>query len=93
MQTVIGLKELRTNTEKYIKAVKRGRSFVVVRRSRPVFHLVPPAVDEWGDEGVWETALDLRNEPGGGIEVGKLLQMIRKLNAEQRKKVPAKTRR
>ena len=37
MNTIIGLKELRQNTEKYIGAVKRGRSFTVVRRSKPIF--------------------------------------------------------
>lgn len=88
---IIGLKELRTNTEKYIGAVKRGRSFTVVRRSAPVFHITPVPVDEWGDTGTWETALDLRGEPGGGVEAGKLLRMMQKIDAKQRRKIPAQT--
>jgi len=88
---IIGLKELRNNTEKYISAVKRGRSFTVVRRSRPIFRVSPEPVDKWGDEGVWETILDLRCEPNGGIEAGKLLEMIKTFDAKQRRKVSAKT--
>ncbi len=91
MQTIIGLKELRSNTEKYIGAVKRGRSFTVVRRSEPVFYLAPVPVDEWGDEGTWETVLDLRGEPNGGIEAGKLLEMMKTFDAKQSRKVSAKT--
>ncbi|MFT5036899.1 MAG: antitoxin (DNA-binding transcriptional repressor) of toxin-antitoxin stability system [Candidatus Azotimanducaceae bacterium] len=39
---IIGLKELRVNTEKYIIAASKGESFMVVRRSKPVFILLPP---------------------------------------------------
>lgn len=88
---IIGLKELRTNTEKYIGAVKRGRSFTVVRRSAPVFHIAPVPVDEWGDTGTWETVLNLRGEPSGGIEARKLLRMMQKIDAKQRRKISAQT--
>ena len=53
---IVGLKELRQNTERYISEVNRGKSFTVVRRSKPIFRILP--VDEWGDEGIWETVLD-----------------------------------
>ncbi len=56
MNKIIGLKELREHTETYISQVKKGRSFTVVRKSRPVFLITP--VDEWGDDGVWETVVD-----------------------------------
>ena len=45
--TIIGLKELRENIEEYIGKVEKGKSFVVVRRSHPVFKIAP--VDAWGD--------------------------------------------
>ena len=80
MNAIIGLKELRTNTEKYINAVKRGRSFTVVRRSRPVFRVIPEPSDEWGDDGVWETLLDFNKARKGGVpatEVLTTLQAIR----------------
>jgi len=74
---ILGLKELRGNTDKYINAVGKGHIFTVVRRSKPIFKMVP--VDEWGDEGTWETIVDFSNEKGGGIEAGKLLKMLQKI--------------
>lgn len=41
MATIIGLKELRENTEAVAERAKRGESFVVVKRSKPIFRLVP----------------------------------------------------
>lgn len=90
MSSIIGLKELRNNTEKYIGAVKRGRSFTVVRRSAPVFHLTPVPVDEWGDEGVWETVLDLTKGEDKKITAGELLEMFHRIDAEQGRKIPKK---
>jgi prevent-host-death family protein len=37
----VGLKELRENMGKYIKEVQKGRTFIVLRRSKPVFKIVP----------------------------------------------------
>ena len=48
MTKIIGLKDLRENTEQYISSVKKGKSFLVVRRSKPIFRVSP--VDEWGDD-------------------------------------------
>lgn len=39
--SIIGLRELRENMEKYIREVRKGRSFIVVRRSKPIFKIVP----------------------------------------------------
>lgn len=77
MNTIIGLKELREDTERYIGAVKRGRSFTVVRRSRPIFKVVP--VDEWGDEGQWETAVDFTKVRKDGVSAGEVLKTLRKI--------------
>lgn len=63
--TIIGLKELRENMDNYISQVKKGRSFVVVRKSKPVFRLEP--LDEWGDEGVWEKVVDFTKIKKGGV--------------------------
>ena len=43
---IIGFKDLRLNADKYISAIARGKSFTVVRRSKPIFNITP--VDEWG---------------------------------------------
>lgn len=91
MTTIIGLKELRENTEKYIGAVGRGRSFTVVRRSRPIFKVMP--VDKWGDEGEWETILDLTKGKDRKITAGQLLSYMRAFDAKQSRKVSKKARR
>jgi prevent-host-death family protein len=60
MATIIGLKELRENTEAVAERAKRGETFVVVKRSKPIFRLVPvteavPANEEltaWTTEAI-----------------------------------------
>jgi len=71
-QKIIGLKELRENTENYISAVGKGKSFIVVRRSKPIFKVVP--VDEWGDEGTWETIIDFTRIRKGGVPLDELIK-------------------
>lgn len=41
--TIIGLKELRQNAGKIAERVKKGEHFTVVKRSKPVFDIVPSA--------------------------------------------------
>ncbi|MEK9166628.1 MAG: type II toxin-antitoxin system prevent-host-death family antitoxin [Patescibacteria group bacterium] len=71
METIIGLKELRENTETYISEVKKGKSFLVVRKSRPVFKVSPP-----DDEEAWEVAADFTKLKRGGIGVKELLRRL-----------------
>ncbi len=71
-QTIIGLKELRENTDFYINAVKRGRSFVVVRKSKPVFRI--SAADQ--DEGLWETVIDFTKIRKGGVPIDEILSRL-----------------
>ena len=78
MSKIIGLRELRENTDKYIDQVSLGKSFTVVRRSRPIFNISP--VDEWGDEGVWRTAFDFTKVRKGGIPVEELRSMLTKVH-------------
>ena len=75
---IVGLRELRENTEKYIAAIKKGQTFTVVRRSKPVFQIAP--VDEWGDEGVWETVADFREIDPAGVPADEVLKVLGKLN-------------
>ena len=88
-EKIIGLKVLRENMEKYIGEVRRGKSFVVVRRSQPVFK-VTPAVDEWGDEGVWEKILDLTRGQDKSLSASELLKKIKRFNARQNPKISKK---
>jgi len=83
--SIIGFKELRENADKYISAVEKGRTFTVVRRSKPIFKMMP--VDEWGDEGTWETVVDFRRQDGkGGIHMEDFEYGLRKsINGQKRK--------
>ena len=73
----MGLKELRGNIEAYISEVKKGKSFIVVRRSKPVLKISSP--DE--DEGMWETVADFTTINKNGVPATKVLKALRKLNA------------
>jgi len=77
--SIIGFKELRENAGKYISAVGKGRSFTVVRRSKPIFNITP--VDEWGDEGVWETVVDFTKFKKRGVRAEEVLASLKRLRA------------
>jgi len=82
MAKIIGLKDLRENTAKYISQVAKGKSFTVVRRSKPVFKVMP--VDEWGDEGMWETVVDFTKIKKGGVPIDEVIQAFERVNAKDR---------
>lgn len=82
MAKIIGLKDLRENTDKYIAQVAKGKSFTVVRRSKPVFQLAP--VDEWGDEGEWKTVVDLTKIKKGGVPIREVIESLERVNAKDR---------
>ncbi|OGZ46052.1 MAG: hypothetical protein A2756_05620 [Candidatus Ryanbacteria bacterium RIFCSPHIGHO2_01_FULL_48_27] len=72
---ILGLKELRENLDNYISQVNKGKSFVVVRKSKPVFKIVPPETEEQ-----WETAADFTTISKRGVPAKKILEELRKLN-------------
>ena len=74
---IIGLKDLRENTEKYISRIERGQSFVVIKKSKPVFRL-SPADDE---PGMWEPVIDFTSIHKDGVAAREALKELRKLNA------------
>ena len=71
---IIGLKELRENTEKYVSEVGKGKSFMVVRRSKPIFTLSPP-----DDESLWETVVDLSLIQKQGVPAEVVLRALKAL--------------
>ena len=73
MNTIIGLKELRENTEKYIKETQKGKSFTVVRRSRPIFRISPPDGDS---DDLWEPVIDFTKIKKGGVKISDLLSRL-----------------
>ena len=72
--TIIGLKELRENTQKYISEIDKGKSFVVVRRSKPVFIITPP-----DDESLWETVAEFTAINKKGVSASTVLKKIKAL--------------
>lgn len=76
--SIVELKELREHTEKYVFQVQRGKSFTVVRRSKLLFKISP--VDEWGDEGIWETVADFKKLFPRGIAVERFLRVLKSKN-------------
>lgn len=87
----VGLRALRENMDKYVERLSKGESFLVLRKSTPVFKVEP--VDEWGDEGHWET-LDLRDENGEGMPMEEFSAMLKKSIAddEQKSKISKKVK-
>lgn len=79
---IIGLKELRENMSTYIRQTGQGKSFTVVRRSRPIFKITP--VDEWGDEGAWETIVDFKKISPRGVPIDDAIASLKRLNAQNR---------
>lgn len=73
--TIVGLKELRENIDTYIAEVGKGKSFVVVRKSKPVFKIVPSESEEQ-----WETVADFTRVHKHGVSAATILKELRKLN-------------
>ncbi|MEK7537070.1 MAG: hypothetical protein AAB584_01320 [Patescibacteria group bacterium] len=76
MKQLIGVKELRENLEKYIALVEKGKSFTVIKKTRPVFKITPPESEER-----WETVIDFTNKSKNGVSARKVLKELHKLNA------------
>ena len=72
MEKIIGLKELRERADTYIRQAARGKSFLVVRRSRPIFRITPP--EEASD--LWEAAVDFTKVKRGGVALKEILRRL-----------------
>lgn len=68
----MGVKELRENLEVYIREVKKGKSFIIARRSKPLFRLAP--LDE--DGGAWERVADFTKVKRGGVPIADILSRL-----------------
>jgi prevent-host-death family protein len=68
---LVSLKELREQFPKYIEAVSKGRSFMVVKRSKPIFQITPINEDE-----AWETVVDFTQIKKSGVNIQELLGRV-----------------
>lgn len=69
MEKVVGLKELRENTEKYVRDVGQGETYVVMRKSKPLFRIAPL-------EEEWEEVVDFTKIRKGGVDIDEILSRL-----------------
>ena len=72
MEKIIGLKELRKNLPYYAEKIEQGQSFLVVKKSKPIFRISSP--DENND--LWEETIDFTKIKHGGIAIEELLTRL-----------------
>lgn len=77
--SIIGLKELRQHMEAYIRRVQKGGSFIVVKKSRPVFKITPLEQEE-----EWETVVDFTEIDPLGVPSKKVATTLKHLLAKKR---------
>lgn len=70
MENIITLKKLRENMQEYAQKVKKGYSFVVFKKSQPLFKISPI------EEGPWEEVIDFTKIQKGGVDIKELLQRL-----------------
>ncbi len=71
MENIVALKELRQNMEKYATKVAKGNSFVVLKRSKPLFKISPVTEDE-----NWEEVIDFTKIKKGGVDINDVLSRL-----------------
>ncbi len=60
--TIIGLKELRQNASQIAERAQKGERFTVVKRSKPMFTIVPPVPQDNGLEAWTEKYIEDNKE-------------------------------
>jgi len=70
MENIISVKNLRENMQKYAQRVKKGQSFIVFKRSSPLFKISPL------EEGYWEEVIDFSKIKKGGVNLEELLKRL-----------------
>jgi len=71
MENIIGLREFREKTQAAITKIKKGESLVVLKRSKPLFRVVPLDYDEQ-----WEKVVDFTTAKKGGVDIKDVLERL-----------------
>lgn len=71
MKNIVALKELRQNMDKYATKVAKGNSFIVFKRSKPLFKISPVVEDE-----NWEEVVDFTKIKKGGVDINDVLSRL-----------------
>ena len=72
MENTVGLKKLRENLPSYAEKVKKGQTFVVMKKSSPIFRISP--VND--NEQLWEEVIDFSKIKKGGVEIEELISRL-----------------
>ncbi|MDX6611731.1 MAG: hypothetical protein QOD75_917 [Blastocatellia bacterium] len=72
MEKRIPLKELEENVSLYASRVERGESFVIIKRSKPIFRISPITA---GEEQ-WEEVVDITKIRKGGVEASEVISRL-----------------
>jgi len=70
MENLVALKDLRLNMEKYVNEVKTGKSFIVLKQSKPIFKLTPIEDEDW------EEVINFTKIKKGGVDITELLKAL-----------------
>lgn len=70
-EKTVSLKELREQFPKYIEAISKGESFIVVKRSKAIFQINPIS-----DEGTWTTVADFTSIDKNGVDADAVLKAL-----------------
>ncbi|MDD5750647.1 MAG: hypothetical protein PHU56_03300 [Candidatus Pacebacteria bacterium] len=70
MENIISVKDLRQNMADYARQIEKGMSFVVFKKSKPLFR-----VSSVRDE-IWEEALDFTKIKKGGVDIEDILSRL-----------------
>ena len=71
MENLVGLKELRQNMTVYAKKVSQGSSFIVLKKSKPLFRISPVENEE-----KWEVITDFTKIKKGGVDIDEVLARL-----------------
>ncbi len=71
MRKIIGLKELRQKMDVYARRIETGESFIVMKKSKPIFTIGPI---EFGEQ--LETIVDFSKLRKGGVSLSDVLKRL-----------------
>lgn len=71
MENIIGLRELREKTESLISKIGKGASFLVLKKSKPIFRVVPVNEDDQ-----WEEVVNFTKIKRGGVNIKEILSRL-----------------
>lgn len=71
MKKIVGLKDFREHMTTYATRVQKGESFVIVKKSKPLFTICPVEHEE-----SWETVVNFTALRKGGVALEEVLKKL-----------------